>query len=492
MRKCVLLSLLCCILSGPVLAQLELPSPEARLRVIADKSELVYGESIRLIVTYEVDDGNRVPLQFHDPASYLTDMLKRIEPIGFIQSESIEELMGERAVNEQGEPTTRYNFFDAVIKPYRTGKIIIPSMHIDMVWYTREQLDDPNKDFKAKKLLPQDSEPVHLVINPNPLFPDATSPPLIGDYTFEDKLAPGSYAVGDTIDYEFTVSGNNHTIDIQLPKPGPDSYRILTRHIEYSDSSKNNSRPGAEKRYLLSLVPLKPGEIKLGDYFRWEYSPAQGESISQFRSSKTLTVGKNWMYKESHPSLDIMLAVDISESMNIEDYSPTRKGKAVQLAAAYKERFADGRVMAFAGSTLDLSGPGFLPRMLEDFKIKELGTALGNMVWLGTETLNAQAPKKVIIIIGDGDNTAGNVSILQASFFAKNHGVRIYTIGIGTAGEVPFGKDFFGRPQYVDNTFSSVTLQKLAELTGGKYYHLGKEDSTEDLIRTIKKEIESY
>ena len=493
MTKCVLLSLMFIFLPTLLSAQ-GVADRKARLLAIVDKTELRYGESFHLTITYEVDDDNTVPLQFNQPGKFLSVMIQKMESLGFIKDKGLDNIYGERHEKPDGKSSTRYGIFEADIKPRHIGTLIIPSFELGMYTY---QKDDWNEDGGLKKEATgkeffEKSEPVKISVINNPFFPNATAPPLIGQYAFQDYLNKGEYSVGDTIDYVLSITGTGQGLNLLLPEPPPENFRIITRRIVYTDSSSQPLQFNFEKRYLLSLVPLKAGEIILGDYFHWSYKTPGADKVQKFGSSRTLQIGKNGRFKESKPPLDIMLAIDISESMEIEDYQPNRKGKAIQLAKAYLTAFANGRVMAFAGSTVDLSGIDNNISVLDTLKIKNRGTAIGNAVWLGAEALHPAARKKVIIIIGDGDRTAGNVSTTEASFFAKNQGVRVFTIGIGTTGRVPFGKDFYGQPEYVENTFSSVTLKQLAELTGGKYYHLGKEDSPEDLIRKIKKEIESY
>ncbi|MFN8888041.1 MAG: vWA domain-containing protein, partial [Cyclobacteriaceae bacterium] len=78
--------------------------------------------------------------------------------------------------------------------------------------------------------------------------------------------------------------------------------------------------------------------------------------------------------------------------------------------------------------------------------------------------------KKKIVIIGDGDNTAGLLSPALASELAKKKNVAIYAIGVGSKGLVKFGKDHFGKPRFVDNSFSDEDFKKISLATGGKYY----------------------
>ena len=488
MRKSVLLSLLL-LLPAWLWAQDSFPEPQSRLRVIVDKTDIVFGESFRLTILYEVDETNQTSLRFEKAGDYVMEMARAVDQMGFIKNVQIDQVAGEQGTNAQGQPARQYRLYDALVKPDKTGVVEIPPFFIEIAQYqkTREEVFNFSPNTQ-KRLVPQYSEPISIDVLPNPLFPKATRPPLAGNFTFTDSIAAGPYSVGDTIDYTLTISGSSQGADFLLPQPAPDNYRVLTRRIDYTESPGQPDRPGFEKRYHLSLVPLERGKINLAHYFSWDYTPKGSQEGKQLGSTHQLKIRKKRRFKPASPDLDILLAVDVSESMYAEDYEPNRKGKAIELAEAYRTLFSEGRVLAFAGSTEDVSDR-FSPELLDSIKIETRGTAMGNVVWLGTESLAASAHKRAIIIIGDGDNSVGNISTLQASFLAKDRGVKIYSIGIGHTGKVKFGQDYFGRTQYVDNTFSSFSLKQLATLTGGKYFYLDDYKSPAALMRAIKREI---
>ena len=118
----------------------------------------------------------------------------------------------------------------------------------------------------------------------------------------------------------------------------------------------------------------------------------------------------------------------------------------------------------------------------------EDGTAIGNGLGLALSRLeSSKAKSKVIILLTDGDNNSGNISPETAAEIAAKQGVKIYSILIGTNGEVPFpaGRDIFGR-----ETFQKVTmkinpglLHNISEKSGGKFY---QSISTEELEKAFK------
>ncbi len=106
---------------------------------------------------------------------------------------------------------------------------------------------------------------------------------------------------------------------------------------------------------------------------------------------------------------------------------------------------------------------------------EEQATAIGDAVALAVDRLkDVQAKSKVIVLLSDGENTAGVVDPAEAAEAAKNFGVKIYSIGVGTTGTAPFpDTDFFGRkvlrPRPVK--LDEVTLKMLAETTDGRYFN---------------------
>ena len=82
----------------------------------------------------------------------------------------------------------------------------------------------------------------------------------------------------------------------------------------------------------------------------------------------------------------------------------------------------------------------------------------------------SDAVSKVCILLSDGDNTAGNIDPITAAELASAYNIRIYTIVVGREGLVPYGKDFFGRPNMIENTVDETTMRKIAQIGGGEFF----------------------
>ena len=193
--------------------------------------------------------------------------------------------------------------------------------------------------------------------------------------------------------------------------------------------------------------------------------------------------------------IDIMLVIDISESMQIEDFTPNRLESAKSVAKDFiNGRFQDRiGLVVFSGESYSrcplTTDYILLNKYIEEINfdlISTRGTAIGSAISIATNRMRESKSKtKILILLSDGDNTAGNIDPLTASEIAKAYGIKIYSIAIGKNGKVPFGKDYFGRPRYVENSLDEKNLRDIAKTTEGKFYRASDNKSLENIFREI-------
>jgi len=120
---------------------------------------------------------------------------------------------------------------------------------------------------------------------------------------------------------------------------------------------------------------------------------------------------------------------------------------------------------------------------------EEMATAIGDSVALAVDRLkDAKAKSKVIILLSDGENTAGIVSPEEAAKAAKSYGIKIYAIGVGSTGRAPFPvKDFYGRTvlQSQRVRLDEETLNMLAKTTDGEYFNAKNTQALEQVYSEI-------
>jgi len=195
--------------------------------------------------------------------------------------------------------------------------------------------------------------------------------------------------------------------------------------------------------------------------------------------------------------IDIMLVIDISRSMTIQDFNPNRLEAAKQVA----EDFISGRfqdrigIVIFSGDAYSLAPLTTDYKLLNTYideisfeKIEASGTAIGSALAVATNRMRESDSKsKVIILLSDGDNTAGNLDPITAAEIAHAYDIKIYTIGIGKEGRVPSGKNIFGQTVYSENTLDETTLRKIAEIGEGSFFRASDNQALEDVFKLIDK-----
>jgi len=212
--------------------------------------------------------------------------------------------------------------------------------------------------------------------------------------------------------------------------------------------------------------------------------------IALARPQKTNEKAEQWT-----EGIDIMLVIDISESMQIEDFKPNRLEAAKEVAGNFiKGRFQDRiGIVIFSGDAYSLSplttDYDLLGTYLKDIDfdmIESRGTAIGSALAVTTNRMRESSAKsKVIILLSDGDNTAGNIDPITAAELADAHNIKIYSVAVGKEGKVPFGKDFFGQPNYIDNTLDETTLRKIAEVGHGDFFRVSDNQALAQVFSLI-------
>jgi Ca-activated chloride channel family protein len=196
--------------------------------------------------------------------------------------------------------------------------------------------------------------------------------------------------------------------------------------------------------------------------------------------------------------IDIVMLLDISGSMLAEDFHPNR----IEAAKKVIDEFIRGRTSdriglvvfareSFTQCPLTIDYP-VLRGLLKDIKsgMIEDGTAIGNAIANGVNRLkDSKAKSKVMILLTDGVNNAGEVDPLTAAQIAKTFGIRIYTIGVGTIGNAPypFQTPYGIRYQMVPVEIDEGVLQQIASITNGKYFRATNNKKLEDIYKEIDK-----
>jgi Ca-activated chloride channel homolog len=216
--------------------------------------------------------------------------------------------------------------------------------------------------------------------------------------------------------------------------------------------------------------------------------------IIAFARPQSYSSGEN-IYTEG---IDIAMVLDISGSMLAEDFKPNR----LEAAKDVIHNFIKGRtndkigLVVFSGEsftqcplTIDYS---VLSNLLLDIKsgMIEDGTAIGNAIANGVNRLkDSKAKSKVMILLTDGVNNAGQIDPLTAAQIAQKFGIRIYTVGVGTMGQAPYPFDtpFGRRYQMVPVEIDENLCKQISGVTGGKYFRATNNKKLADIYDEIDK-----
>ena len=193
--------------------------------------------------------------------------------------------------------------------------------------------------------------------------------------------------------------------------------------------------------------------------------------------------------------IDIMLAIDISQSMQIEDFQPNRLEAAKDVARDFiKGRIQDRiGIVVFSGDAFSLAplttDYDLLNSYLNDISfdmIESRGTAIGSALAVVTNRMReSESKSKVCILLSDGDNTAGNIDPITSAELAAAYEIKMYTIIVGQEGMVPFGKDYFGRPNMVENTIDETTMRKIADIGSGEFFRVTDNEALKNVFNRI-------
>ena len=204
---------------------------------------------------------------------------------------------------------------------------------------------------------------------------------------------------------------------------------------------------------------------------------------------------------KSTKGIDIVMAIDVSGSMLAKDLKPNRMEALKKVAT----RFVEGRpndrigIVVYAAEaytkTPVTSDKAVVQEALRGIKYDNViqdGTGIGMGLTTAVNRLkDSKAKSKVIILLTDGVNNAGFIEPETASQIAKEYGIKVYTIGIGTNGNAMFpyayapngGFLFKMMPVEIDVNL----LQAIARNTGGKYYRANSNDKLESIYNEINK-----
>jgi Ca-activated chloride channel family protein len=253
--------------------------------------------------------------------------------------------------------------------------------------------------------------------------------------------------------------------------------------------------PGASR-----LLRLRPGwRVRL------RHAPLACAALALVAGAAALARPQHGTLREdvTTQGVDIVVALDVSGSMAAEDFQPKNRLEVAKgVVAEFVSRRKSDRVglVVFAGRSLTKSPPttdtAVLLRQLDDVKLEMLpdGTAIGSGLATSlTRLRHSKAKSRVVVLVTDGANNAGEIDPATAADMAKAMEVRVYTILVGRGGRVPM-------PVKVQDPFTGAVgrqtvmteveideglLKRIAERTGAEFFRATDSESLRQIFDRI-------
>ena len=244
----------------------------------------------------------------------------------------------------------------------------------------------------------------------------------------------------------------------------------ISNNISFSNIDSNNHTKSIKE----SLRHL-PFILKIISSMLMIFALARPQTTTKWEESTT-------------EGIDIILAIDISSSMNEKDLKPNRLESAKEVAKEFVKKRKNDRIgiVLFAGESYTqcplISDYNILNTFLGDIKFGTKmgindGTAIGKGLTVAINRIrNTKSKSKVIILLTDGVNSTG-ISPIDAASIAKDYNIKIYTIGVGSKIYNPFG----------DKLIDEDLLKEIAELNNGTYNRATDNNSLQQIYNEIDK-----
>ena len=241
-----------------------------------------------------------------------------------------------------------------------------------------------------------------------------------------------------------------------------------------------------ERFSVLSFGPLIGFTLRYSAIWCIIVAIAQPQSRTDFESSEL-------------QGIDIVMSLDVSESMLAKDLRPNRLEAAKEVGQQFIDERPDDRIglvvfQAEAFTQVPITTDHrVIKNALEDIRpgLLTSGTAIGMGLATAVNRIkDSEAKAKVIILLTDGMDNSGSIRPEDAASIAKTFGVRVYTIGVGTTGKAlqPVAIDASGNYvfDWQDVQIDEDVLKKIAATTGGKYFRA----TSNDKLKAVYKEID--
>lgn len=262
---------------------------DALLAITTNKDEVYVGEGFTTTLSFLVADNNRAPMQFHELGKQLTDILKKLKPANcWEENFNIENIEGE-SIEIGGKGYTQYKIYQATFYPLNAQPITFPSVGLEMIKFKVAKNpsffgQNRKEDFKTFRSKPKTVRVKELP--PHPMR-DAVA---VGNYKLEERIASTQMTTGQSISYEFNITGEGNISSIEKPVVKKDNSFDMYEPNVKQNISRENGRVTGVKSFSYFMIPKEPGKYDMGDYFQWVFFNPSTKKYDTLKSAQVITV----------------------------------------------------------------------------------------------------------------------------------------------------------------------------------------------------------
>lgn len=200
--------------------------------------------------------------------------------------------------------------------------------------------------------------------------------------------------------------------------------------------------------------------------------------------------------KHTKKGVNVALALDVSGSMQAEDFTPNRMEAAKRASSTLIENLKPkdkvGIITFESGATTASYFTPLKDRALDklsSIKAKRGKTAIGDGLGLAVDMVTSiPNKKKVIILLSDGVNNAGVIKPPEAIEYAREENIQVHTVGLGSREKTMIGRDMFGQAIYAK--LDEELLKQIASETGGSYHRAVDDETLNQIYKGLSEDIE--
>ena len=240
-------------------------------------------KALPLLFAFYVADDNRAPLQFNDPGTQLSEVLKTLRPENsWEENFNIENIFGEK-VQINGKGYMRYKIYQASYYPLNLEPIVFPSVPFEMIKYKVAKSPsffgrDRKEDFKT--FYSKEKTVRVKALPPHPLK-DIVS---VGDFFLDEKMNKNTLETGSSFEYTFAVYGEGNISGINEPRI-PENKKIEFYPPDVvQDVNRGGGKVSGSKKFTYFGLPNEPGTYDMGEYFSWVYFNPKTAQYDTLRS----------------------------------------------------------------------------------------------------------------------------------------------------------------------------------------------------------------